>query len=398
MKTNIHLKRITALVILGTLVAPFFCGSAFSADDGDTVSFVGIKKSRTAKILDDFKENQDKILFNNIPFNESEEAGIFDSEEKIKNLEQMLKRIEESKDSLKEQKQAVTARKFTLTAMLADLDKDIADNEQKVSESEEMIRAKNKEIADTVRMISELQDRIDTNKQAILGYLSYLYSKSDLVYDDKNEVDVIKALVLSDGNLSDILSDLHFKSLIEVTGQNFLEERRALVKDYYVKTSQLKEEKNQVIQMKRLLEAKRLELDEQKAYKTQLLEVTQGREALFNEYIAERQAKQRTVEERLDQAIEDYDGAFESVAKRQGCKLTETGGVILDKKTTAKCSDLKQAYESEKNLREYQFDDTVPNPFAWPISPTYVSTYFHDADYYDSVGSEHEAVDLPVPQ
>lgn len=117
----------------------------------------------------------------------------------------MKQRIEDAKNSLKEQKLEVTTRKFTLTTMLADLDTNIATNEQGVADAEERIRDKNKTIADTIRNIAQLQDRIDANKEVILGYLSYLYSKGDMVYDGENQVDVIRTLVLSDGNLSDIL-------------------------------------------------------------------------------------------------------------------------------------------------------------------------------------------------
>ncbi len=191
--------------------------SKSSTGTTDNVSFVGIKKSKTAQILDNFKKNEDKLLFENAPFNKEEEAYIFEGEQAINNLEEILRRVGESKDSLKQQKQEVTARKFTLEAMLTELEKTMSENEQKISESEEMIREKNRDIAETIRSISDLQDRIESNKQAILDYLSYIYSKSDLIYDEKNEVDVIRTLVLSDGNLSDILSDLHFKSLLEVT-------------------------------------------------------------------------------------------------------------------------------------------------------------------------------------
>ncbi|MFB0964789.1 MAG: M23 family metallopeptidase, partial [Patescibacteria group bacterium] len=38
------------------------------------------------------------------------------------------------------------------------------------------------------------------------------------------------------------------------------------------------------------------------------------------------------------------------------------------------------------------------NPFQWPVEPRYISAYYHDQDYYDSVGSDHEAIDIPTPQ
>ena len=240
----------------------------------DTTSFVGIKKSKTTKILDSFKESQKEILFNTSPFTEEEERGMFESEGKIKNLEEIIARIQESKDSLKDQKREVTTRKYSLQSMIEELNQNITDKTKQIADSEESINAKNREIADLLREMVQLQDRIDTNKEAILSYLSYIYSKGDLMYDDEDSIDLIRALVFTDGNVSDVLANYHFMTLIEVTGQNFLEERRTLLSKYYVQTQQIKQEKTNVISLKNELKEQEKELQEQKVFKEDLLEKT----------------------------------------------------------------------------------------------------------------------------
>ncbi len=63
------------------------------------------------------------------------------------------------------------------------------------------------------------------------------------MYGEDESIDLIRTLVFTEGNVSDVLSNYHFISIIEVTGQNFLEERRMLLKDYYLRTQQMKQEK-----------------------------------------------------------------------------------------------------------------------------------------------------------
>ena len=314
------MSRIYALLLCTFLLCQGVLFPAVLAETGgtvsDTTSFVGIKKSRTSKILDEFKENSKVLLFEKGVFTEKEEEGIFDAGEEVRNLEQIMNRIEESKESLKEQKLEVTSRKFTLQSMLAELEQEIESHRNAIVDAEEGIRSKNKAIADTLRSIVALQDRIDTNKEAILGYLGYLYGKGNIIMDESHDIDMIRTLVLTDGNVSDILADYHFQMLIEVTGQNFLEERRSLLRNLYTETQTLKADKARVVELRQKLETEKLALQEQQIFKQDLLDRTKGQEALFNEYISDRQEKQEKVEARMKEVVDRYDTAFGTIAER----------------------------------------------------------------------------------
>jgi hypothetical protein len=254
-----------------------------------------------------------------------------------------------------------------------------------MKDAEEAIRIKNKEIADALREIVLLQARIDANKEAILGYLSYLYSKGDQVYGEDDSVDIIRTLVFTDGSISDVLANYHFLTILEITGQNFLEERRELLGSYYVQTQALKEEKQSVIRIKQSLAQYTASLEEQKRFKQELLEQTKGQEALFNEYISDRQEKQNQIEARLAQATQLYDGAFSTIAERSGCVVTAGSVVSKEGKSSPKCADLNLSYQSEKKLRSVALDEVPQNPMDWPVEATRISAYYQDADYFDSV-------------
>jgi len=62
------------------------------------------------------------------------------------------------------------------------------------------------------------------------------------------------------------------------------------------------------------------------------------------------------------------------------------------------CDDLQKFYVAEKQLIDYPVDENGPNPLVWPVSATRISTYFHDEGYFRALGSQHEAIDIPMPQ
>jgi len=223
------------------------------------------------------------------------------------------------------------------------------------------------------------------------------------MYSDDAQLDIVKTILLNDGNLSDILSDMHYQSLLEQAGKNFIEIHRSLIKEYYYNTETLKSEKIDILRMKRILELRKTDLESQRKYKEQLLAITQGKEALFNRFIMEKKQKEDELNSRIAELENEYDGTFETIAAKFKCKFGASssdsgiGEVIAGPKD--KCENLRQVYAAEKNLRDYSFGATDEgNILNWPVIPRYISAYFHDEDYYKAVGSEHEAIDIPTPQ
>lgn len=241
---------------------------------GDQTTIVGIKKSRTTQILDNFKDQEKVLLFENVPFSSDDELGLFNAERKMNSLNDILKRISDSKEQYKEQKRVVTREKFTLKKTIADLDASIAETEKSISDTEDLIAEKNREIAKYAAHIDELNAKIQENKTSILRYLSYIYNKGDLVYDEAQNIDLLRSIILNDGDLGEIFNDIHYKSILEMAGQNFIEVHRNLVKEYYYDKESLKKEKLANVRLKGELVSKNRDISSQKQYKEQLLEVT----------------------------------------------------------------------------------------------------------------------------
>lgn len=192
----------------------------------------------------------------------------------MNSLNDILKRINSSKEQYKEQKRMVTREKFTLKRTIIELDTSIAETEKSIADTEELIAEKNREIAKYALHIEELNTKIDENKRSILRYLTYVYTKGDLVYDEAQNIDVLRSIILNDGDLGEIFNDIHYKSVLEMAGQNFIEAHRNLVKEYYYNKESLKKEKLTNIRLRGELVAKNRDISAQKQYKEQLLEVT----------------------------------------------------------------------------------------------------------------------------
>lgn len=87
------------------------------------------------------------------------------------------------------------------------------------------------------------------------------------------------------------------------------------------------------------------------------------------------------------------DGTGKTVSATASGYTFTASGTSLDS-----CDDLQKFYAAEKQLIDYPVDENSPNPLVWPVNATHVSTYFHDEEYFKALGSQHEAVDLPMPQ
>lgn len=405
---NSKYKKILALAIAAVAVFTETAVPA-SALEADSMSFVGIRKSQTAKILDNFKDKQDELLFDNTPFMLGEESGLFDAQARVETLEKVSKRLENAKSQYQDRKQDLQVQKVTLRNTLKRLDESIETSMGMIRDTEISIVKGNRNIADLQTKTEDLKAKIEANRKTILEYLTYVYSRGDLVYADNQDVDILKSMILNDGDFSDILTDIHYKSLLESAGQNFIEIRRDLIKQYYLDTEALKKEKIENLRYKNALRDRRKELQTQYDYKEQLLRITQGQEALFNRYIMEKTAREKEIENHIADIQEGAETLFADFAKRYGCSATT--GTSADKAdsasedgstglTSKKCREVRSFFDAEKSLKDSTFLDESgeTNPFAWPVQPNHISAYFHDQEYYASVGSEHEAIDIPTPQ
>lgn len=391
---NKKIKILTALSLFITLISNTFAWN-----------FLWMQKEKTAKVLDNFKEYQSELLFENVPITSDEETGLFDSEAKINSLKDLLNRVNDSKNQIKDRKKFITKKKITLSNTIKELDIDIENTQIEITKTLQEISLKNQNIADFSKKINSLDSQINENKKSILEYLTYIYSKWDLVYSEDNNLDVIKSILLNDWNLSDIINDIHFKTLIELSGQNLIEVHRNLIKEFYYNKEELKKEKLESLKLKADLITKNKNLELQKEYKKNLLEITKWQEALFNNYILEKQTREDKVKDKIEELNNNYYDVFNNIWNKYNCNFNFSSGAVsenqtIDNNDSKDCKEIKQYFILEKKLRDTnEVDFNSSNPLNWPLEPvSWISTYYHDEYYFSELGSEHEAIDIPAPQ
>lgn len=354
--------KLLSYLFLGLfLIQPVVSSASIASNNetADSSSFLGMKKSRSAKILDNFKDREKELIFETVPFTSEDESILFDKESKMSSLNDIMARLENAKEQYKDQKREVTKQKLTLKSYIAEIDANVAETEKAIEEARQQISINNENIAKLMQDILDLEEKISSNKASLLEYLTYIYSKGDMVYGDNNELDVIRSIVLNDGNLSDIINDIQYKSILEVAGQNFVEVHRGLVREYYYNKESLKKEKADNIKLKMTLEQKIKDLDEEKAYKEELLQETKNQETLFNQYISIRQARVEEAQSRLADLDSDYLTAYTTIGKKYNCPAFEPGKTEIDESILElaksgnidKCTQIKVFYYLEQKLR-----------------------------------------------
>ena len=190
-----------------------------------------------------------------------------------------------------------------------------------ILEKEKEITNKNNEIKDYNEKIADLNEKIASNKKVILNYLRYIYLKGDGIYDQENEVDAIRTIILNDGDISEALNDIHYKSLLELSGQNLVDTHRSLAKDYYVSKQNVKKAKSEAMKMRSDLKIQKKELGDQKKYKQELLEITKGQESMYAKIIEEKEQREERVETALEEVENDYAELFNNIGNKYNCRF-----------------------------------------------------------------------------
>ena len=397
----------------------------------------------TGRMLDNFKAQEGQMLFQNIPLKPDEEAALFSNSDQSSQLHGLLDTIESSKVDLLKKRETITHKRTTLEQMIQSIDDNIASNEKAIAETQSDIRAANAKIIDYLNEIHDNETRIATDQVSIRKYLAYIYSRGDLVYDTNQNADLLKTIIMNDGNVGDIFDDIHSKSLVELAGENFIEDYRRLVREYYYDKDRLTKERASLTNLKERLQESTNAIVAQRQYKEQLLDITKGKEDLFTVYIDQKHRYEKTLVERIQNLSQQYEDVFASAGARFQCKgiaapaigvssSTSTGSAdaVLDMsqlvastngKESPECDRIKQFFHAEEQLHAYVAQTRAQSGalaqsgvtqsgvltqsgstgslLRWPVAPTRgITAYYHDDQYYALYGSEHEAIDIPTPQ
>lgn len=355
--------------------------------------------------MENFKEEQFNNIYNNSNDILKEDVNFFETQNKIMLFETIRDNNKEQKEELDIQKQVISDRVTNLEQAIALIDGDIQKTQDEILSLSRNIVALHTEIITTKDEIEEKNKEIYESRKILLEYIAHIYKKQNVLYSGQyKDIDSLKTVLLSDGTLGDILSELHFSSVLEVTGQSLVEQYRRLVKELFVKKLDL-EKKNKNLKTSKSQELiKRKALLEKKEFREKILDYTKGQEDLFAEYVKEKIKVDTTLKIKIIQnKVKLKDQKSELLAK-YNCsylddKLFSDDVYLMDieNKSDRNCVELNKVLTLESQLKP--FSQNKQNVFLWPVAPEKgISAYYRDPEYLSAVWSSHDAIDIVAAQ
>jgi len=374
--------------------------------------------------MDRFKQIQyENIYLKNPFFNET--LTFYSTQRKVLLFEDLRKKHLSEKAMLAKNYTAITSRAENLETIIAKLRVDMEDLQAGIVRTNKEIITLGKEIKTLKWDISSKNREIYETRQILLEYLAHIYKKQNAISSiDSQEIDLIRTFLLSNGSIGDIMSELHFSSILEIAGQKILDQYREMVKELYLEQYEL-ETKNKLVKEKRDTELKRKKrLAEKRQLRDQMLLLTQSKASEFETYIEEKNYILNELQHQIHKADEDsrdfktallakYDCAYipdddlESQLRDEffmigWIDIRETDDFDWDEPVLLaapanNCAILNKILAMEGKLRP--FSAKKPNPLSWPIIPERgLSAYYKDPDYLKIVGTSHDAIDIRAPQ
>ncbi len=351
-----------------------------------------IDTKNSGRILDNFKERQEEILFESIPFTETWANDVMIHEYTMNGLAALKSRVDTMQQAYTMKKELIEQKRFDLEEALRVLDTSIAQSEENIEANADTIAFKTKYLAKLEDASFDLKRKTAENRGIILEYIAHIYSEGNKIYQ-WDDIDIIKTLVLSPGSTDAILTDMTYKRLVSELGQSFVEEYRSGIKEYYILSTQIEEEIINLRTLKDTLKESQELLIEQKSHRERLLEITKWQESLFDSYILAQKSAQESIEHAWQDAESNYRETLDKTLKKYGCgdeKVTESSAIG--------CHNARLYFANEKKLQTSTLPTNTSNVLMWPISSREITTYFRDPGYYAYLGSQHDAIDIAVDQ
>jgi murein DD-endopeptidase MepM/ murein hydrolase activator NlpD len=375
--------RITSLCITGFLILTL-----------SPVLVIGLDPMTSGRILDNFKNEERAILFENVPFDEKGINDIYEKEYLMAGIEALKSRVLETAKKYEVRKTEMTLQKSSLEDAIAWIENAIADTVADIYKIENEMKERNLSIDEYQSLSIDLSIKIKKNRQTILSYMANIFSEGNAIYSDEGEVDILQSLILTAGDTDEVGRDIMYKSLVSSLGYQFIDDYRTLIKQYYLIEIRLKEEVASLSQDQDRLDTQKKNLIAQRTYREQILEVTKWREELYTKYIASQIALKEQLENSWKDAHEEYTTSLESLLDKNGCNNKNR-----TPKDIENCANILTFYRNERALRKVEVLTGTTNILKWPVIPVKgVSSFYKDPSYYLATRSQHEAIDVPVPQ
>lgn len=357
-----------------------------------------LSNSQKGAILDIFKEKQYNLLFESDLWDlTAEDRTIFNVSNKI-NLYNNIENNAGDKRKIYEQKNLETVKKIlSLKEQIVALDKQMEESSDTIAKTNTQIIEIKKEVDGIKNTIAVLRKKILENRNILLGYLEYLYKKKNTLHLD-GEIDNVKSILLNTEDIWDLLNDVHFKGMIQIAWKKLIDKHRKFVSEIYVKKIELEKKEVLAKKLRKSLIIQRKVLNDKKEFKENILRVSKGKQYLYERYINDKLAVEKSLRLKSLKARIKFNSIKENLLERYGCEFVDiTKNSIESRTLSERCLSLNKIIHSESKLAWFHKEGN--NIFTWPINPIlWISAYFHDKGYKEEFWSDHDAIDIVADQ
>ena len=349
-------------------------------------------------ILENFKKKEYEIIFEtDFWLLDDGDKNFFNIKNKIDIYENIKNKTINKKKYAELQKERLINKVISLEDTIKILSKDIEEKTKHIKKiNSETINIK-KRIESNKKIVSLLRKKISEHREILLDYMVYIYKKWNSV-SSKNDIDNLKTIILSNQNISDLIDNLHFKWIIEVSWKKLIDEHRNYINELYIKKLDLEKQEINHKEFRRALVIEKKILNDKKKFKEKILKDFKWKQNLYEKSIKEKIEIEKKI--RLKQFKEKL--KFEIIKKRLFDKY-ECEFVDISKNTiklqnlSKKCFNLNKIIHSESKLK--WFKNTKNNIFIWPIFPqNWIWAYFNDVWYKKLFWSSHKWIDIWASQ
>ena len=167
-----------------------------------------IDTTRSGRILDNFKSQQEEILFESSPVDIADASSVLEQEYAMNGLQSLKTRLKLIETAYTAKKNEITEIRVTLEEALKNLDESIVSTEQSLNQATIDIYLKKQKIQQLRSDGLILKGKIREHRKVILSYLANIYSEWNTILDETGNIDLIKGMILSDKDTDFSLSDM----------------------------------------------------------------------------------------------------------------------------------------------------------------------------------------------
>ncbi|MCD5375104.1 peptidoglycan DD-metalloendopeptidase family protein [Candidatus Gracilibacteria bacterium] len=347
--------------------------------------------------MKNFKIQEKEMIFeSDSVLLDEEDKSILSTYKKLSIYENIGDKIQSKREYLEDQNSKISSRVDSLEESVKALDTDISELVLEVNKINQQIVDTKSKIEVNKDTIVLLKNKVAQSTEILLEYLVYIYKKGESVSDD-GDIDNLKTILLSGEKIDELMNDLYFKSIIQVTGQQLIEKHRKFISTLYIKKLDLNQLENdlKILRKKGILEKNIL--DDKRASKQRLLDVTKGQEDLFQKYISEKLEIERDVKVKELREQIKLNNTKKKLLEKYDCEFVDTqSDLVAFDNLSSQCQDINKIIYAESRLTGVNHGN---NPLDWPVAPYLgISAYYRDDEYTEHFGTDHDAIDIVVQQ